>query len=474
MRARTIRARRLSPFAGLALGACAAAPPPATTETGVALPPAWSAAATAARSAGANVWWRSFGEPLGTVIEEALAHNHELRAAGARIAAAQAQARLAGAELYPQLDAALQASRQRLNFIGFPIPGTSRPPSRTFDSYGLSLNASWELDLWGRVRDRESAALADVEASLAELDAARLSLAAQTAKVWFAVLEARLQLELARATAASYATTLANVRERYERGVRPSVDLRLARNSLASAQALANARAEQHDRARRQLELLLGRYPAGAVRDAGELPALPGPVPAGLPSELLGRRPDLVAAERALAAAGARAAVARAALLPRISLTASAGTTSDALEDLLDGDFFAWSLAGSLLQPLFAGGRLRADADLALARQQEAAARYAQQALTAFTEVESALAAAAILGARESALDTAAREADAARALAEQRYRDGLGDFIGVLEAQRRALIGASDLLAVRRQRLEVRIDLHLALGGGFANEAAP
>jgi len=192
-------------------------------------------------------------------------------------------------------------------------------------------------------------------------------------------------------------------------------------------------------------------------------------VPAGLPAELLARRPDLVAAERRLAAAGLSVDEARAARLPRISLTGSAGRSSQELEDLLDEDFTVWSLAANLLQPIFQGGRLAAAVDLAEARRREALAGWVSAALAAFGEVEQALAADAFLLARLAALEEAAEQALAARELSEERYLAGLAPYLSVLESQRQALAAESELLAARRGRLDARVDLHLALGGGFS-----
>jgi len=197
-----------------------------------------------------------------------------------------------------------------------------------------------------------------------------------------------------------------------------------------------------------------------------------GPVPAGLPSELVARRPDLAAAERRLAASIERVGEARRALYPRLSLTASDGRSSDALDNLLDGDYSVWSLVANLSAPLFQGGRLRAGVDLAESGREAALAQYAGQVLAAYGEVERALVAERLLAAQEAALAETAREAAAALALARARYNSGLTDLITLLDTQRREFVANSQLLSARRQRLEARIDLHVALGGDFAGRA--
>jgi NodT family efflux transporter outer membrane factor (OMF) lipoprotein len=315
---------------------------------------------------------------------------------------------------------------------------------------------------------RARAGLADFQASSADLQSARLSLAAQAVKAWFAVAEARQQLALAEATVESWRSSSEQVRDRFEEGIRPSLDLRLALANLAGAEALLEQRKLQLDSAVRQLEVLLGDYPDKSIMTPSELPDTPPSIPAGIPAEIISRRPDLVAAERRVAAAGSRVSAARGDLYPRFSLTAAGGTASRALEDLVDGDFSVWSLVGNIVQPLFQGGRLRAAVAQTEAGADEVMATYASAALRAFAEVEIALAAESLLAQREEALSRAAGESRQAQLLAEDRYGSGLESFVTVLEAQRRSLQAEGELIAARRLRLENRVDLHLALGGGF------
>jgi NodT family efflux transporter outer membrane factor (OMF) lipoprotein len=409
---------------------------------------------------------------LPALVHEALVANHDLQAAAARLEQAQEVARIAVADLQPQVGAGLSAARQRQVFVGFPIPGSAGNVLSTQSTrYGVSLDATWEVDLWGRLRAGARAAVADAQAVAADVRGARLSLASQTARAWFAAVEAAEQRRLARATASSRQESAAAVRVRYEQGLRPALDLRLALSQQAEAAAAVQQRQAQLDLVVRQLEALLGRYPGGALEgrlEAASLPALPPPVPAGLPAEVFGRRPDLVAAERRLAAAAQRRQAARRALYPRLTLTAAGGTASDQLGDLLDGDFRVWSLVAGLTQPLFQGGRLRAGVRRAQAAEEEALASWAGAALRAFAEVESALAVAGALAAREQLLAASAQQLGAARQLAGERYRSGVGDYLTLLESESREHAARSALLSVRRQRLDNRIDLHLALGGGF------
>ncbi len=417
-------------------------------------------------------WWTSFNDSgLSSVIEQTLDQNHDIRAAAARIEAALAEARIAGTERKPTVGTGLGGSRRKQNFIGFPIPGSEdQVLSRTFSTFGVSLDVSWEADLWGRIRSGELASYQSYEAQAAEFEALQLSLSAQASKAWFASLEAASQLALARETVESFTDSSQSIRVRFEAGVRPAFDLRLVLTDVASAESLMQQRKEQLDRSVRQLEILAGRYPSGTLGLGNVLPELPGPVPAGLPAQMVARRPDLIAARKRLLAADARIAESRAALYPRLTLTGSLGTSTDALQDLLDGDFSVWSLAGNALQPIFQAGRLRRGVDLARARAEEALQSYAAAVLRALAEVEAALAAETSLNERLLALEQATRQAGAAVALARLRYVGGVGDVLSVLESQRRVLTTRSQLLTVQRMRLDNRVDLHLALGGGLEN----
>ncbi len=457
----------------LLASACASAPRTRQPELRTQTPERWAVGSEAA-ARGDSLWWTRFeDEQLSLLVQEALGHNYNLQEAAARLESASARAKIVGAPLYPQLNAGFSSSRRKQNFIGFPIPGENGVATSTTNSFGVSLDLSWEVDLWGRLGAGKAAAVADRQAAIADLNGARLSLAAQTAKAWFAAAEAGRQVELARATVDNYETSLQQVRARYERGLRPSLDLRLSLSSLATAEDLLEQRLQLLDGALRQLEILLGRYPGASITPAEDLPRVTNEVPAGLKADLVARRPDLIAAERRFAASYARISEARKALYPRISLTSSGGTASDELGDLLSGDFSVWNLFGNVVQPLFQGGRLRAGVSLAESESQRALARYAQSVLLAFAEVESALSAEGFLSRRQDALEAATEQAVSARRLAEERYLSGLADLITLLESQRRAYDAESRLLTVRRLRLDARIDLHLALGGGFSQTSA-
>ncbi|MFC2164685.1 efflux transporter outer membrane subunit [Acidobacteriota bacterium] len=415
-------------------------------------------------------WWTAFNDPgLNRAIEVALKENYNLKSAAARVDAAVALARIAGADLYPQVGLGLSGSRRKQNFVGFPFGDSDDGvPNVTSNLFGVSLNLSWEIDLWGRIRAGKAAAVADFEATAADYMGFQLSLIGQTAKAWFASVEAEQQVQLADATLENYRTTNDQVHRRYRLGLRPSLDVRLSESNVADAEALLFLRKNQRQSITRQLEMLVGRYPSGNIELSSSLSPELKTVPAGLPADIVKKRPDLIAAEKRLASSYARVIESKRALYPRISLTASGGTSTNELKNLLNGDFSVWNLIGNLLQPIFQGGKLRAGVDLAKARELEILALYAQSVLNAYSEVETALEAEGLLAEREKALQTAVDQAIAARNLAQNRYARGLTGLIEVLESQRQAFLSQSQLLIVKRQRLDNRIDLYLALGGSF------
>lgn len=447
--------------------------PPGPVSPPIDAPEAWSSEGIAGEVV--SGWLSSFKDrELEAWVDRVMADNPELEGRWARLQAAGASARVQGARQWPEIALGGDGSRSRDLILPdqFGAPdffpdGAIRPE---VVRYGVALDISWELDLWGRIRAGQSAVLADLQAAGFDTAGFRLSLAGQTAKAWFSVAELREQLQLALEVEKSFEATANLVESRYQNGLARAADLRLARSSHASAQALVEQRRQELGRALRQLETLAGRYPEGRAEVARRLPAVPPPPPSGLPSELLYRRPDLMAAERRIAATDQRLREARLALLPRIRLSGSGGRSSDGLGDLLDSNFTVWSLAANLTQPIFQGGRLLAGIDQVKAETREALAEYVGLALEAFAEVENALEAERLLADREAHARRASREAEGAYRSTESDYRAGLAEFTAVLEAQRRYLETATEIPLLHRFRLENRVNLHLALGGDFSS----
>lgn len=428
----------------------------------------------------AEQWWNRFGDAqLSAFVEQALDRNPALGQALAQLRQADAQARIARADRYPQVGAGFSASRQRQNLAGLGaigelpgLPADQIPSSFNTSTYSLSLDVSWELDLWGRISAQTAAARADYLASVENHRAFRQSVAAEATRLYFSVSEARAQLVLAEDILATASEVARQVGNRAAVGIASPTDRELAIANVESARAGVEQRRETLERSVRQLEILLREYPAGTLVTADTLPDPGLAPPPGLPADLLVRRPDVAAAELGLHAAGYRLTAARRSFLPSISLTGALGHTSNELGDLLSGNTSVWSIAGSILQPIFQGGRLVAQVRVTEGQRDEALEAYAETALRALAEVETALAVETVLAQREMALEKSAQAAENAVRISFNRYREGIDPFMTVLESQQRALDSRSAWIAVRRARLNNRIDLHLALGGGF--EEAP
>jgi multidrug efflux system outer membrane protein len=425
------------------------------------VPGAWSA--TREAKAGVDHRWvgRIGGGGLVSLVAEAQRANPSLKASAARVEQAAALAKVAGAERFPVLGAGVQGGRQKQNFLG---------QSTTDSSFGVALEAAWEVDLWGKLRAGAEAALADAEAQAQADLALRSSLAAQVTKAWLAVAESNEQVGLAEQAVKSREESTALVRERFERAIAEdggsAAQVRLSETELATAKSDLERRRGERERALRQLELLLGRYPSGGIAGSARLAALPPVPPAGLPSELLLRRPDLLEAERRLAAAGRRSDQAAKALYPSIRLTGGLGTSTDQLEKILSSSAGVWSLGGSLTQPIFQGGRLRAGVELADADEREAVANLQRVVLDAFGEVEQALVTEIHLRRQEQEIARAVELSRDAATRANEEFRNGTGGVLTYLAAQNREIEAAASLVAVRGLLLANRVNLHLALGG--------
>lgn len=415
-------------------------------------------------------WLRDFGDPeLLMLVEEALRNNFNLKITAARLRVASAQAHIAGSQRVPEIGVSTSAQRGRSN-----ISSGAGPVSDYSTRYSFGFDVSWEADVWGRIAATGSASETEALATRWDYSGARLSLVAQVAQTWFSFIEARMQAELAESSVSSFTRTLNMVRQRFERGLSRGVDVHLAANNLAIAQVQLAQRRSQIQSLARQIQVLLGRYPDAKLVVSSELPQLVESIPAGLPSELLVRRPDLKASETRFIAAGWRVNAAKSQLLPQFRLTSSIGTSSDEIHNLLDIDYLVWNLIGNVTGPLFNGGRLRENVNVSEALQDEQLAHYVQTVLIAFREVEDAISADRWLAAQELSLGNAIEEAQASERLAEQQYQLGIGGILTLLEAQRRRINAESQSALTRRERVNNRVRLHLALGGDFSSPLPP
>lgn len=406
-----------------------------------------------------TAWWRSFGDPvLNDLMPRVDVGNPTLAAAVARFDQAAAELGRARSSLFPQLDAGANVARERTpsQLLG--------PNTGTTASVGASL--AYEFDLFGRVRNSISAARAGVEASDADVRAVKLALQARLATAYFELRMLDARTVLLRESIAAFERAYTLTATRHEGGIASGVDVSRALTVLANARAEGDAVIAARARAEHAIAILVGVAPADLTIAVVDRQASAPAIPVTLPSTLLQQRPDIVAAERGVAAANAQIGVARSALFPSVTLGGSAGFERTN-GNLLSASNLFWALGPlSLATSIFDGGARRANVRLTRAQFDEAAASYRETVLTAFREVEDDLVTARQLAAQERNQAEATRAAQRTRDLAMTRYRDGATDYLEVVTAQTSALDTERALLVVRGEQLRVATDLVRAMGG--------
>jgi outer membrane protein, multidrug efflux system len=459
-------------MAGLA--ACAIKPPPKPDEVrkdalqGTEVRAAWAkadaAGADTTAAAISDNWLATFNDPqLASLVNEAVARNPDLRAAGARVEQAAAYAHSAQAQLLPWFNL--------LGTGGVKAGGGSDLSSALS---GIMLGVSWEPDLWGRLRYGRNAADDTYASAQADFEFARQSLAAQVARSWFMAIETKLELDAAESMVRSARSLVSLAEDRQRVGNGSERDVALARAALGTMEDSARQARLAHEQAVRSIETILGRYPATELAVASELPSMPGPVPVGMPLNMLERRPDIIAAERRVAAAFNRVGEAKAAQLPTIRLNASvAALSSDVLQLKNDYSNPSGGAGGTLFAPLYHGGAMRAQVELRTAEQKETVALYGSQVLRALGDVENALSASQILSQRVGILGQVLADQEKALEYDQQAYRIGRQDMRGVEQQQQQVQAARVSYLRARSEELSQRVNLHLVLGGSFTEPVA-
>ncbi len=440
-------------------------------------------------------WIRTFGDPeLTALVEDALQRNPDLQAAAAAVEASRAAVRVAAASLYPRIAMKVLGERQGQRIQGDLDRGIE-PPSlgglgvensggsamdTSVDStsqrwvYGLGVGASWELDVWGRIRSGKAAAKAESAALEADYEFARQSLAAAVARAYFSTIEAAQQEANAQETLSLYEQYSQLTAEKKKQGHASDFDVAQIRSRTASAKDTYFAAQAARAEAIRAIEVVVSHYPAGKLGVRRSFPAQPGAVPAGLPAQILERRPDIVAAERRFAATFHRTNEARTARLPRFAISASSGLGTAQLDGVGVLDAVLWSMAAGVTQPIFFGGELKAAQDIRTAEQKAAAASYVSVVLHSFKDVEDALADDYYLNKREGALNEMVSASGEAVKLGREQLDQGQADMFTVLRLAGENLAAKVLLTQIRASRLRERVNLHLALGGDFKGTGAP
>jgi len=424
------------------------------------IPPAWRAD-PAGREV-ANDWLKTLDDPaLEAIVAEAIANNLDLRAAATRVTIAQQTVIVVGAQLQPQVGAVLGGRTTR-----------DDDHDSNFNAWAAYAGVAWELDVWGKLRAQRAAAEAGSEATALDYAYARQSLAATTAKVWYLAIETRQLLALSEQAVRIYGDLLALVEVRRSAGKDSNLDVVDVRARLETAQSEVEQARALYGEVRRALEVLLGRYPAAEIEVAAMYPALPPFAGLGVPSTLLERRPDIVAAERAVLAAFRNEEAAQLALLPDFSISLVGGRIGDPLLSVLRLNPWLASAAIGVTIPIYEGGALRAQVQIATAQQAQAVARYGAIALTAFREVETSLANERLLALQRPLDQKALDDRTQAVRIATIQYKAGRRDLLWVAQLQSAALASEANLIKLQSAQCVNRVRLHQVLGGSF--DAAP
>lgn len=462
--------RLLTALSVLGLAACVTVGPDYTApQTGA--PAGWNrlepaATPTVAAEATGDLsrWWLNLNDPLlSELIDQAMQASPDLRSARARLREARARSAVAVAGLFPSVTASGSASRSRSS------EETGGGVTRSLFTAGF--DASWELDLFGGIRRGIEAAGADLESSAAGLQGARVSLAAEVAQNYVELRTLQARLAIARANLATQSETLQLTDWRAQAGLVSSQDVEQARSNREQTRAQIPSLETSLAEAEHRLDILLGTAPGtlhGRLSVPGSLPAVPDRIAVGIPADTLRRRPDIRAAERALAAETARVGVAEAARYPSLTLSGSIGLEALTLSALGNGGAVTSSLLGSITAPVFNAGRLRNQVEIQDAVREQALVAYEKTVLTALQEVENALVALSRTHERTGALALAADSARSAADLARQRYGAGLIDFQSVLDTERNVLSVEDSLASTRADGVLALIGLYKALGGGW------
>ena len=445
------------------LAGCALKTPPTHSEVveqalpaKTRIPPGWQADGSPGTVA--DDWLKSFNDPaLDAIVAEAIAHNLDLRQAAERVRIAQQNVVVIGAQLAPQIGVQLGAKTTR-----------DRDQSSNYNSTLAYAGVAWELDIWGRLRAERAAAEAGAEATALDYAYARQSLAALVAKTWYLAIETRQLVALGEQSVKVFEELLALVQIRRKSGKDSDLDVVDVRAKLESAQSQLEAARQAYGEARRALEVLLGRYPAAELEVAVVYPRLPPPVGAGVPASLLERRPDIVAAERAVLAAFRQQEAAELALLPDFSVSLAGGRLGDELLSVLRLNPWLASAGIGVSIPIYEGGALRAEVKIATAQQAQAVAQYGSVALTAFREAENALANELLLAKRIPFEQRALADRTAAVRIATTQYKAGRRDLLWVAQLQQAQFATEALVIKLRGTQGANRIRLHLALGGSF------
>lgn len=463
---------RASPAFALLLSACASAPQ--KNVSAVTVPARWSQPVATSPApldtTALSQWWRRFEDPvLDQLIADALANSSDIRTAVSKIAESRAVRGVEQSGLLPSLSASGSGNATRTR-------NRTARTTTTSESYSAALDASWEIDLFGKQQKALSAAAADLAQTQENLSAAQVSLAAEVASAYVTLRSAETRLEVVNRSLSTRQETLQLTRWREQAGTGDALDSQQAVSSLEQARASVPSLQQTVSQTRNQLALLSGRTPGSLdtlLSGVRPLPAVPALLATGIPAETLRQRPDVRAAEYAVQAAAARTSSARRERLPSLNLSGSIGVDALKAGKLFDPQTVASSLLGSLTTPLFDAGRIRNSITIQAEQEKQAVLACESTVLTALSEVENALVSVSRNAERLAILEKAAAAARESESLASLQYQAGQTDLLTVLDAQRTLLSVEEQVVSTRADELAAHIQLYKSLGGGWSPAAA-
>ena len=458
-------------LAAAALSGCALAPTyerPATPQPAAFKELQGWAPAAPADALDRGPWWTLFNDPvLDGLVRQVEVNNQNVAAAVAAYSQARALVAQQRASLFPTVTLTGGANRNGSGG-GSNGNGNNNDNGRTSNSFRLNIGSSWEPDVWGRLRAGISAAQANAQASAADLASARLSAQGELAADYFSLRSVDAQRALLATTIEGYQRVLKITQNRFDVGIVPHSDVYQAQTQLASAQSDDLTLARQRAQLEHAIAVLIGKAPADFALAPAPWNVTVPDVPVGVPSTLLERRPDVAAAERAVAAANAQIGIVRAAYFPQIGLTASYGPSASAIGDLFKASSMAWALGLSATETIFNGGANRAAVQGANAAREQAVARYRQTVLDAFADVEDQLAATRVLAQQQDLQRQASEAADKVEEQVLNRYKAGQVSYSEVVQAQVTALNARRALVQTQGNRQTTAVALIQSLGGGW------
>lgn len=429
-------------------------------------------------------WWESFEDSLfNDVLSDFNKSSPDLKTISSRMNVAKQILKINKASRLPSFSLGMNGTSRKQNLTAFGLSddffGGGPDSSQSNDSgsgvtsfsssnFGLNLTMQWELDVWGKLLNRARGASSEYQSAYYDLSFLSFSMRIQLAKLYFSTVESLEQYELSRETYNSVSELADMVSARYDKGLRSSLDLRLTKSSVASSKAQMEIRKQAYLVLVRRLESMLGKYPSGKYVVNSELASKLPSIAIGIPSEILNRRPDIKSSLAKLQAASHKKSESISSLLPSFILTSSTGNSSNDLNDVLNEDYQIWSQGLTVGLPLFQGGSIRANKNIAEENLNIAKQNLIKTIINAYSEVEQTLFAENSNDILLDAYENAAEQAEAAYKLSRERYDSGLVDLIAVMDSQQRWFLSRSQVLAAKKNKIDTRLNLLLAFGGNF------